>query len=128
MLAIPRMVRMRKATLRGVWLATAVFSLLAAGVLGPYTNEASALSKGAQANANTKSALRCYETRRNPGAVVCYRFSKKAEFRHGDVVFVPILIQVPVPADPPPVIVVDSLDDIHPSDAGGDRTANYVEN
>ncbi|MFY4720250.1 hypothetical protein [Streptomyces sp. LaBMicrA B280] len=115
MLAISRLVRMRKATLCGVWLAAAVFSLLAGGILGPYASEASALPKGAQGNAKVKSALRCYETRRNPGAVVCYRFSKKAEFRHGDVVFVPILIQVPVPADPPPVMVVDSLDDIHPS-------------
>ncbi|WP_143070922.1 hypothetical protein [Streptomyces malaysiense] len=116
---------MRKATLRGVCLAAAVFSLLAAGVSGPCASEASALPKGAQTQ--EKSVLRCYETRRNAGEIVCYRFSKKAEFRHGDVIFVPILIQVPVPSNPPPVTVVDSLDDIHPSDVGGDLPANSAE-
>ncbi|MBW8799598.1 MAG: hypothetical protein JF597_40295 [Streptomyces sp.] len=49
--------------------------------------------------------------------IVCYRDSWKAEYRHGDVVYVPILVQVPTPAHPPSVTIVDSLDDIHPSAA-----------
>ncbi|WP_167381422.1 MULTISPECIES: hypothetical protein [Streptomyces] len=47
---------------------------------------------------------------------MCYRHSWKAEYRHGDVVYVPILIQVPTPAHPTPVTIVGSLDDIRPSE------------
>ncbi|QLJ05921.1 hypothetical protein HZZ00_36210 [Streptomyces sp. NEAU-sy36] len=47
---------------------------------------------------------------------MCYRQSWKAEYRHGDVVYVPILIQVPT-ARATPVTIVGSLDDIHPSEA-----------
>ncbi|MFF4114021.1 hypothetical protein ACFY0P_11120 [Streptomyces sp. NPDC001714] len=47
--------------------------------------------------------------------IVCYRNSWKAEYRHGNVVYVPILIQVPTPAHPSSVTIVDSLDDIRPS-------------
>lgn len=65
---------------------------------------------------STESAVRCYATHRSPGATVCYRHSWKAEYRHGDVVYVPILIQVPTPARPTPVTIVGSLDDIHPSE------------
>ncbi|MGW0085804.1 hypothetical protein [Streptomyces sp. NPDC003393] len=61
--------------------------------------------------------LRCYATAQNPGQPVCYRVSAKAEYRHGEIVYVPILIQVPTPANPPPVTVVNGLDDIRP-DAG----------
>ncbi len=64
----------------------------------------------------TESAVRCYATHRSPGATVCYRQSWKAEYRHGDVVYVPILIQVPT-ARATPVTIVGSLDDIHPSEA-----------
>ncbi|MES4890330.1 hypothetical protein [Streptomyces sp. NPDC096012] len=46
---------------------------------------------------------------------MCYRHSWKAEFRHGDVVYVPILIQVPRPAHPSSVVIVDRLDDVRPS-------------
>ncbi|MET7287355.1 hypothetical protein [Streptomyces sp. NPDC005573] len=60
------------------------------------------------------STLRCYATRNAPESVVCYRFSAKTEFRHGELVYVPILVQVPTPAAPPPVTVVDSLSDIRP--------------
>lgn len=63
------------------------------------------------------SDLRCYATRSDPGAVVCYRVSGKAEYRHGQVVYIPRLIQVPVPSNPPPVVVVSTLDDIHPGSA-----------
>lgn len=66
-----------------------------------------------------KSTTQCYATRDEPDAVVCYRHSWKAEFRHGDVVYVPLLIQVPRPSRPLPVTFVDSLDDIHPSATTG---------
>ncbi|MGZ0205407.1 hypothetical protein ACNFR7_35135 [Streptomyces sp. RM1] len=63
-----------------------------------------------------ESAVRCYATHRAPGTTVCYRHSWKAEYRHGDMVYVPILIQVPAPAHPTPVTIVGSLDDIRPSE------------
>lgn len=60
-------------------------------------------------------AERCYAAHRSPNVIVCYRNSWKAEYRHGDVVYVPILVQVPTPAHPSSVTIVDSLDDVHPS-------------
>ncbi|WP_330338747.1 hypothetical protein [Streptomyces sp. NBC_00557] len=66
--------------------------------------------------APAKSAPECYATKRDPTTVVCYRTSWKAEFRHGSMVYVPLLIQVPTPSPPPPVTTVDSLDDIRPAD------------
>lgn len=66
-----------------------------------------------------KSALQCYATHGSPNEIVCYRNSWKAEFRHGDVVYVPILIQVPAPAHPF-VTIVDSLNDIRPSATSSD--------
>ncbi|MGW3126756.1 hypothetical protein [Streptomyces sp. NPDC001076] len=60
-------------------------------------------------------AERCYAAHRSPNVIVCYRNSWKAEYRHGNVVYVPILIQVPTPAHPSSVTIVDSLDDIRPS-------------
>ncbi|WP_330456435.1 hypothetical protein OIB37_05770 [Streptomyces sp. NBC_00820] len=50
---------------------------------------------------------------------MCYRVSAKTEFRHGALVYVPILIQVPTPAAPPSVTVVDSLSDIRPNAGPG---------
>ncbi|MEU2925679.1 hypothetical protein ABZ636_11560 [Streptomyces sp. NPDC007251] len=65
--------------------------------------------------APAKSAAQCYATQRDPTTIVCYRTSWKAEFRHGHMVYVPRLIQVPTPSPPPPVTTVDSLDDIRPT-------------
>ncbi|WP_158727385.1 hypothetical protein [Streptomyces sp. NRRL S-31] len=67
------------------------------------------------------SATRCYATRADPHDVVCYRKSWKAEYRHGEIVYVPILIQVPTPSHPSSVAIVGSLNDIRPSgtSAGG---------
>ncbi len=62
----------------------------------------------------TESVPQCYATRGAPQEIVCYRHSWKAEYRHGDVVYVPILIQVPRPAHPASVVLVDRLDDIRP--------------
>lgn len=61
------------------------------------------------------SQPQCYATRDAPTEIVCYRHSWKAEYRHGDVVYVPILIQVPRPAHPSSVVIVDRLSDIRPS-------------
>ncbi|MFE8944335.1 hypothetical protein [Streptomyces sp. NPDC007856] len=111
---------MRKAALRSVGLvaAAAASCCTALGVWGAATAEAGALPPQKPQSAPMKSELRCYATQRNPNATVCYRYSWKAEYRHGDVVYVPILIQVPTPSPPPSVTIVDSLNDIRPTDTG----------
>lgn len=106
---------MKKAALRSVGLAAAC-CCMAWGAWGASVGEAGALSRNSQA-ASSKSALQCYATRGSPNDVVCYRNSWKAEFRHGDVVYIPILIQVPAPSHPSSVTLVDGLDDIRPSGA-----------
>lgn len=113
---------MRKATLRSAGLVAAVSSCLTVGV---WVGQASAES-GSPENTQSipaKSPLGCYATRSDPKTVVCYRFSAKAEFRHGEMVYVPILVQVPTPSNPPAVTIVDSLSDVRPSDAD-QRPAN----
>ncbi|MFF7385541.1 hypothetical protein [Streptomyces griseoluteus] len=78
---------------------------------------ASASEPGARwenGTAPPQSVPQCYATRAAPREIVCYRHSWKAEFRHGDVVYVPFLIQVPRPAHPSSVVIVDRLDDIRP--------------
>ncbi|MFJ6905464.1 hypothetical protein [Streptomyces griseoluteus] len=64
--------------------------------------------------ASPESVPQCYAARGAPQEIVCYRHSWKAEYRHGDVVYVPILVQVPRPAHPASVVIVDRLDDIRP--------------
>lgn len=95
-------------------LAVAASACLAVWVWSAPASTATVPSHTSQA-APAKLVLRCYATRSDPAVVVCYRLSKKAEYRHGMIVYVPILIQVPTPSNPPSVIVVDSLDDIHPN-------------
>jgi hypothetical protein len=88
----------------------------ASRIAGLLTAASCCLALGAwAAPAPAKSAPRCYATTRDPTAVVCYRTSWKAEFRHGGMVYVPLLVQVPTPSPPPPVTTVDSLDDIRPA-------------
>ncbi len=108
---------MRKVTLRGAGLMAAVSSCLTVGL---WAAPASAVSGSPENTHSTpaKSPLRCYATRSDPKAVVCYRFSAKAEFRHGEIVYVPILVQVPTPSNPPAITIVDSLGDVRPSDTG----------
>lgn len=65
-----------------------------------------------------QSTLRCYATRSDPRTIVCYRLSQKAEYRHGQIVYIPRLIQVPTPDHPPAPVIVDSLGDIRPSGPG----------
>ncbi|MFD8423195.1 hypothetical protein [Streptomyces sp. NPDC059466] len=110
---------MKKAALRSVGL-TAACCCMALGAWGASAGESDALSQNAQTASTTSapSALRCYATHGSPNETVCYRNSWKAEFRHGEVVYVPILIQVPAPSNPPSVTIVDSLDDIRPSATG----------
>ncbi|MET8407860.1 hypothetical protein ABZV34_07070 [Streptomyces sp. NPDC005195] len=103
---------MKKAALRSVGLTVAC-CCMALGAWGASVEEADALSQNSRA-VSTKSALQCYATRGSPNEIVCYRSSWKAEFRHGDVVYVPILIQVPAPSQAS-VTIVDSLNDIRPN-------------
>lgn len=84
----------------------------AAGAWAPDSHKASMKSTASVAFA--ASELKCYATARAPDSVTCYRSSWKTEFRHGELVYIPMLIQVPTPANPPHVAVVDSLDDIGP--------------
>lgn len=100
---------------RACRLAVTASACLAVGVWSAPVSEATVPSHTSQA-APAKSVLRCYATRSDPAVIVCYRLSKKAEYRHGMIVYVPILIQVPTPSNPPSVILVNSLDDIHPNE------------
>ncbi|MFF0789719.1 hypothetical protein [Streptomyces spiralis] len=108
---------MRKANLRGAGVAVAVSSCLMVGVWAAPVRAVSGSPENTQSTP-AKSPLKCYATRSDPKSVVCYRFSEKAEFRHGEIVYVPILIQVPTPSNPPAVTIVDSLGDVRPTDTG----------
>ena len=103
----------KTATQRGFSLAVAASCCMALGAWSASASEAGVLSVKPPAAA-TKSALQCYATRGSPDAITCYQNSWKAEFRHGNMVYIPRLIQVPTPPQPPPVIVVNSLSDIRP--------------
>ncbi|MGW4197946.1 hypothetical protein [Streptomyces sp. NPDC005004] len=110
--------------MRGVSLAVAVITACcAAGAWGTSASATEAGASGPPDATRTRQTrapaspteLRCYATQRDPGTVTCYRVSAKAEFRHGEIVYIPILVQVPVPPRPPSVTIVGSLNDIHPS-------------
>lgn len=88
--------------------ASAAASVIAVSAASPATAHSSR-------SPAAESALRCYATRSDPADVVCYRISAKAEFRHGEMVYIPFLVQVPRPSDPPATITVESLNDIHPT-------------
>ncbi|MEV5953519.1 hypothetical protein AB0M11_06990 [Streptomyces sp. NPDC051987] len=98
---------MRKAALPGAGLLIALIALVTCTTL---------LAAQESRAEPTRSALRCYAAHRSPHDVVCYRDSWKAEYRHGAVVYVPVLIQVPTPAHPPAVTLVNTLDDVHPTE------------
>lgn len=103
----------KTATQRGFSLAIAASCCMALGAWSASASDAGVLSVNSPA-APTKSVLQCYATRGSPDAITCYQDSWKAEFRHGSMVYIPRLIQVPTPPHPPPVIIVDSLSDIRP--------------
>ncbi|MFG3202171.1 hypothetical protein [Streptomyces sp. NPDC048192] len=106
---------MQKTASRIAGLLTAASCCLALGAWAAPTGVWAAPTDARAAPAPAKSAPRCYATTRDPTAVVCYRTSWKAEFRHGEMVYVPLLVQVPTPSPPPPVTTVGSLDDIRPA-------------
>ncbi|RZU30145.1 hypothetical protein EV284_5102 [Streptomyces sp. BK022] len=110
--------RVGKAAGRQAGVVTAALCLCCVPLGAWGAPDASASESGARwENARTaspESVPQCYATRGAPQEIVCYRRSWKAEFRHGDVVYVPRLIQVPRPAHPSSVVIVDRLDDIRP--------------
>ncbi|MGW4300875.1 hypothetical protein ACWEHT_14040 [Streptomyces sp. NPDC004646] len=115
--------------MRGASLAVAVTTACCAvGAWGASASATEASASGppdaTQAARQTRTPaapteLRCYATQRAPGNVTCYRVSAKAEFRNGEIVYIPILVQVPVPPRPPSVTIVGSLNDIRPGTPGG---------
>jgi hypothetical protein len=102
-----------EAALRSVSIVAAASCCFALGEWSASASKSGALSQKSQA-APTKSTLRCYAARGSPDEITCYGFSAKAEFRHGDIVYVPILIQLPAPTHPPSVTIVNSLSDVRP--------------
>lgn len=105
---------MKKAAFRRTGLAAAACCCMALGAWGAPASGTAGPSPDARA-VPAASAPRCYATRGSPELVVCYRTSLKAEYRHGMIVYVPMLIQVPTPSPAPPVIIVESLNDIRPA-------------
>ncbi|MFJ5519095.1 hypothetical protein ACIQB4_18800 [Streptomyces griseoluteus] len=103
----------RKARAVAAALCVCCVSLGAWGASGAEASESGALRESPPA-ASAESVPQCYATRGAPQQIVCYRHSWKAEYRHGDLVYVPILVQVPRPAHPASVVIVDRLDDIRP--------------
>lgn len=119
---------MKKAAFRRTGLAAAACCCMAFGAWGAPASVAAGPSpnaRAAPAASESESATRCYATRGSPESVVCFRTSLKAEYRHGMIVYIPVLIQVPTPSPPPPVIVVESLNDIRPAaDTGAGGSAH----
>ncbi|CAL9291430.1 hypothetical protein SUDANB180_05707 [Streptomyces sp. enrichment culture] len=89
---------MNTATLRLISVAAAILFCVAASI-----------SAAPESKAAAPSPLKCYKTIRDPHSVVCYRMSYRPLFRDGRITFVPFLVQVPTPADPPPVTTVGEL-------------------
>ncbi|MFD8020156.1 hypothetical protein [Streptomyces lavendulae] len=108
---------MKKAAIRHTGLA-AVTCCVALGCWGTSASAAAAPPPASPAG-YAASAPRCYAARGDPDRVVCYRTSWKAEFRNGDIVYIPRLIQVPTPSPAPPAAIVESLNDIRPDGGPG---------
>lgn len=101
------LMRMKKTILRNIGVATAATFCLTAGVLATSVSDSVASSRTSQA---TPSELKCYATTGNPDEVVCYRVSKRVlNSGDGRLTFVPFLIQVPTPSNPPTPSVVNVL-------------------
>ncbi|MCX4848413.1 hypothetical protein [Streptomyces sp. NBC_00893] len=98
---------MKKKNLRNISVTTAAGFCLAVGLLGTSAGESVASPQTPRA---APSELKCYTTTGNPDAVVCYRVSKRIlNTGDGRLTFVPFLIQVPTPSNPPPPSVVNVL-------------------
>ncbi len=99
---------MSKATLRIFSVAAGTFFCLAAGVwVSPESEAHTSPPYGRIESADTN--LKCYKTIRDPYSVVCYRLSYRPLLKNGRFTFVPFLVQVPTPSNPPPPIIVDEL-------------------
>ncbi|MFD9572338.1 hypothetical protein ACFWBI_21100 [Streptomyces sp. NPDC059982] len=106
---------MRRPAIRRTGLAAAASCCMALGAWGASAAAAAALPQESRAAPTASaSAPRCYAARGDPDRVVCYRTSWKAEYRGGDIVYIPRLIQVPTPSPAPSAVIVDSLNDVRP--------------
>lgn len=70
---------------------------------------AASISAAPESKAAPPASLKCYKTIRDPHSVVCYRMSYRPLFQDGRISFVPFLVQVPAPANPPAVTTVGEL-------------------
>lgn len=95
---------MNTATLRIISIAAAILFCAAGGMPTASESKADPESKAA-----APAQLKCYRTIRDPNSVVCYRMSYRPLLQDGRITFVPFLVQVPTPADPPPATIVGEL-------------------
>jgi hypothetical protein len=95
---------MNTATLRIISVAAAILFCVAGSMSAAPESKADP-----EIRADPPSPLKCYKTIRDPYSVVCYRMSYRPLVQDGRIAFVPFLVQVPTPADPPPVTTVDEL-------------------
>jgi hypothetical protein len=70
---------------------------------------AASMPIASESEAAPPSPLKCYKTIRDPDSVVCYRLSYRPLTQDGRMTFVPFLVQVPTPANPPPATTVREL-------------------
>ncbi len=89
-------------------------SCLGAAIWGASASEASTSPRNSQ-----ESVLKCYKTIRDPNRIVCYRVSMRPLHKGGHIVFVPFLVEVPTPSDPPPAITVNDLPGTDPGTNAG---------
>ncbi len=89
---------MKTATLRIISVATAILFCVATSI-----------SAAAESRTASSSQLKCYRTIRDLNSVVCYRMSYRPLLQDGRITFVPFLVQVPTPANPPQVTTVGEL-------------------
>ncbi|GHB46749.1 hypothetical protein GCM10010377_42070 [Streptomyces viridiviolaceus] len=99
---------MGKIALRSVGAAAATLCFLTGSAWGATASEFTTRPQRSQVVA-LPQVLTCYATVSEPDRVVCYRVSYRHLHQNGQIEFVPFLIQVPTPANPPPVTVVGSL-------------------
>lgn len=95
---------MNTATLRIISVTAAILFCVAGSMSSTPESKADPESRAAP-----PSPLKCYKTIRDPYSIVCYRMSYRPLVQDGRITFVPFLVQVPTPADPPPVTTVGEL-------------------
>lgn len=97
---------MKKTTMQSISAAAAAFFCLEVGILGASASDSVASPRNSQV---APSVLKCYTTMGDPHTMVCYRVSKRVLNSGGKLTFVPFLIQVPTPANPPSPVGVNVL-------------------